>query len=248
MKWKVSAVSDLGLLRSNNEDMVLVVDQLIRDSSCDMEFLPGKKNCWIAVADGMGGHNAGEVASEFVLREMAAFVDIMPAGLKSEELNAMMDALVKNVHACLNRLGSTQQEARGLGTTFSGIFFYGHEIFTIQIGDSRIYRYRGNCLVPLTRDHTLRNMLNDPTIPANQIANSFGGGAASIFFDMESLTDRIFENDVLLLCSDGLSGELTDEEIESALDQHKSCQDLVSQAKANGGKDNISCILVTIGQ
>ncbi len=246
MKLEVSAVSDIGSVRTNNEDMILVVDQLIRDSSGETLFVTGSKNCWLAVADGMGGHNAGEVASEFVLREMAAFIDTIPANLTVEDVQNVINALVKDIHAQLNMLGATRENSRGLGTTFCGLLFYQEDIYSINIGDSRLYRYRGNVLAQLTHDHTLRNMMNDPAIPVNQIANSFGGGSDRIFMDFENHTSRLFNNDVLLLCTDGLSGELSDEEIDAALDQHEDCMTLVRMAKEKGGRDNISCILVKI--
>jgi serine/threonine protein phosphatase PrpC len=246
MKLNISAVSNIGSVRSNNEDMILVVDQLLRDSSYETVLTSELKNCWIAVADGMGGHNAGEIASEFVLREMAEFVATMPANLDSEDLKTMITALVKDIHIRLNELGTSQESSSGLGCTFNGILIYGNDFFSINIGDSRLYRYRGNFLAQLTKDHTLRNMLNNPLIPANQIANSFGGGIANIFLDFEKLTERIFPNDKLILCSDGLNGELTDEEIESAIGQNFSCSELVNQANEKGGRDNISCIMITV--
>jgi len=246
MNCKVSAVSDVGCVRTNNEDMILIVDQLIRDSSCDFTFTPGTKNGWIAVADGMGGHNAGEVASEFVLREIAAFVDTMPANLDPEELKTVINALVREIHSQLNRMGTSQQSSTGLGTTFCGLLFYQEGIYSVNIGDSRLYRFRGNLLAQLTHDHSLRNMMNDPSIPANQIANSFGGGSERIFMDFENLTDRLFANDVLLLCTDGLNTELNDEEIDNILEQKAGCSELVSQAKSKGGRDNISCILISL--
>jgi len=246
MNCKVSAVSDVGCVRTNNEDMILIVDQLIRDSNCDMTFTPGTKNAWIAVADGMGGHNAGEVASEFVLREIAAFVDTMPANLDEEDLKTVVNALVKDIHSQLNRMGTSEQAANGLGTTFCGLLFYQEGIYSVNIGDSRLYRFRGNLLAQLTHDHSLRNMMNDPSIPANQIANSFGGGSERIFMDFENLTDRLFANDLLLLCTDGLNTELNDEEIDNILEQKAGCSELVSQAKSKGGRDNISCILISL--
>jgi len=246
MKLKVSAVSDLGCVRSNNEDMILVVGQLIRDSSCELEFTTGAKNCWIAVADGMGGHNAGEVASEFVLREIAAFVDTMPANLDAEELKTVINALVRDIHSQLNRMGTSQQSSTGLGTTFCGLLFYQEGIYAVNIGDSRLYRFRGNLLAQLTHDHSLRNMMNDPSIPANQIANSFGGGSERIFMDFENLTERLFPNDILLLCTDGLNSELSDEEIDTVLEQQSGCGELVNLAKAKGGRDNISCVLISL--
>jgi serine/threonine protein phosphatase PrpC len=246
MNYKVSAVSDVGCVRTNNEDMILVLDQLIRDSNCEMAFTSGARNGWIAVADGMGGHNAGEVASEFVLRELAAFVDTMPANLDADEVKTVIDALVKDIHTQLNHLGASEQAAKGLGTTFCGLLFYREEIYSVNIGDSRLYRFRGNLLAQLTHDHSLRNMMNDPSIPANQIANSFGGGSARIFIDFENLTDRLFPNDILLLCTDGLNTELSDEEIDTALEQQSGCSELVNLAKAKGGRDNISCVLISL--
>jgi len=246
MKFSVSAVSDVGSIRSNNEDMVLVVDQLIRDSKFETEFSMEAKNFLIAVADGMGGHNAGEIASEFVLTEMASFMDSIPVNLKPDELKEIILALVKDIHKKLNQMGSNQDASRGLGTTFCGLLFYQDQIYSINIGDSRLYRFRGHVLVQLTHDHSLRNMLNDPSIPANQIANSFGGGSEKIFIDFENLTELVFPNDKLLLCTDGLNGELTDEELDDALEQNLECHEMVNMAKIKGGRDNISCVLLTL--
>ena len=115
----------------------------------------------------------------------------------------------------------------------------------INIGDSRLYRFREGILSQLSRDHSLSEMTNNPDAPKNIIVNSFGAGQ-KIFFDFEDISTRILDSDILLLCSDGLTGELTDEEIEPILCQPDSIDILINQAKDHGGKDNISIIICEI--
>jgi serine/threonine protein phosphatase PrpC len=246
MKFQISAVSDIGCVRTNNEDMLVVNDQFVRDGSYTGELLTETNDCFIAVADGMGGHNAGELASEFVLQRMSAMAKSLPAAEDEAALQTLLDKHIREIHVSLNQLGIHNPELRGLGCTFTGLLVHQGQLYLVHVGDSRLYRQRRLFLTLLTKDHTLRNMLNDPSIPANKIANSFGGGAGDIFFDFEMLTDRVFENDILLLCSDGLSGEITDEQIETALAENADAAKLVQMARSHGGNDNISCIVITV--
>jgi PPM family protein phosphatase len=246
MKLTISAVSDIGCVRQNNEDMLVVNDAFIRDAAFTGELTVDGQSCFIAVADGMGGHNAGELASEFVLQRMTAAAKALPATDNDAALQVLLDGLVRDIHVSLNQLGVHNPDLRGLGCTFTGLLLHQGQLYSIHVGDSRLYRQRRQFLALLTKDHTLRQLLGDPSIPANRIANSFGGGAGDIFFDFEPMTASVLEHDVLLLCSDGLSGEVTDEQLETALVEGADAAQLVQLARANGGNDNISCIVVTV--
>ena len=246
MILSISAASDVGCVRSNNEDMLLLKDQFIRDSNVESSMEQEGSIALFAVSDGMGGHAAGELASEFTLQRMSAAVANMPVDMDQSGLQAFLSEQITAIHHSLNTLGKDNPAMQGLGCTFTGLLFYMGQIYMIHIGDSRLYRQRGNFITLLTKDHTLRNMLNDPSIPANKIANSFGGGANNIFFDFEELTDRLLLNDILLLCSDGLSGELSDDEIETALSGGATAKALVDLAHDKGGHDNISAMVISI--
>jgi serine/threonine protein phosphatase PrpC len=245
MKLILSAVSDIGCVRTNNEDMVLVKDEFVRDGVFTGELETGDDPFFVAVSDGMGGHNAGELASEFVLHRMAAVASELgsdPAELRPRQL----DGPIQEIHASLNAMGTRDPAVAGLGCTFTGVLFRGPKVYSVHIGDSRLYRLRGPFLSQLTRDHTVANMLGTNSAPRNQIVNSFGGGAAGIFFDFEDLTDRVMPGDRLLLCSDGLTGEVTDEQMSRALSEGAGTGDLAEAAKAAGGRDNVSCVLIQL--
>jgi len=240
----LSATSDIGCVRTNNEDMVLVKDEFIRDGQFTGELETNGEAFFVAVSDGMGGHNAGELASEYVLHRMAA----VASGLESEAegLQRQLDGSIQEIHASLNAMGMRDPAIAGLGCTFTGVLFRASRVYSVHIGDSRLYRMRGPFLSQLTRDHTVANMLGGYSGAGNPIVNCFGGGAAGIFFDLEDLTERLMPGDRLLLCSDGLTGEVADEQISRALSEGAGTGDLAEAAKAAGGRDNVSCVLMQL--
>jgi protein phosphatase len=130
-----------------------------------------------------------------------------------------------------------------MGSTFVGILFFQNSIFLINIGDSRLYRFREEILTQLSRDHSLSEMTNNPDAPKNIIVNSFGAGQ-KIFFDFEDISNRILHNDKILLCSDGLNSELADDEIESLISDTLDPIRFVSAVKNKEGNDNVSVIII----
>lgn len=175
MNLFISAMSDVGCVRQNNEDMVLSRDQFIRDRSYEDTLIIEKENTLIAVSDGMGGHNAGEMASEFVLRKMSEVVASIGEADKEDFLKEELGKHIREIHANMNDIGNKNPAMKGWGCTFTGIVIYREKLFLVHLGDSRLYRLRGRFLAQLSSDHTLRNLLNDPSIPVNKIANCFGG-------------------------------------------------------------------------
>jgi PPM family protein phosphatase len=247
MKLNIHAISDIGCVRTNNEDMILIGNELLRDTSNDYEFDfdSSEYPFLIAVADGMGGRNAGEHASEAVLNEMNRAIRSLPVDLPLTELKNTLKKSIFTIHRQLIDEGIKDPAKTGMGSTFIGILFFQNYIFLINIGDSRMYRFRDGILTQLSRDHSLSEMTNNPDAPKNIIINSFGAGE-KIFFDFEDITTRLLENDVLLLCTDGLTGELTDEEIETILSEPDSLNILISKTKERGGRDNSSIIICAI--
>jgi PPM family protein phosphatase len=249
MKLLIQAVSDIGCVRNENEDSILIGNEVLLNISkeYEFEFDSVEYPFLIAVADGMGGHKGGAYASQKVVNDMNQAIRALQPNLTLSDLKNTLRSEIIRIHSDLIDEGLKDQLKVGMGTTFIGLLFYNNSIVMINIGDSRLYRYRNDTLTQLSKDHSLRELTNDPNAPRNIILNSFGGGK-NIFFDFEDLSQRTLENDTLLLCSDGLSGELSDEEIEKSLSDKMSLSTLLEKVKYFGGNDNISIVLVTIFQ
>lgn len=245
MKLIINAISDIGNVRQNNEDMILVGNEFLRDASksYEFDFESSEHPFLIAVADGMGGHKGGVYASEIVLTEMNKAIRDLKSELSNAELKKFLNERIIAIHKRLIDEGANDEEKIGMGSTFVGVLFFRNAIFLINIGDSRLYRFREGIISQLSRDHSLSEMTNNPDAPKNIIVNSFGAGL-KIFFDFEDITQRIMDDDKFLLCSDGLNSELSDDDIELILKNENDSSVLVQAVKNNEGKDNISVIIV----
>ncbi|CAN1557245.1 PTC1 Serine/threonine protein phosphatase [Flavobacteriaceae bacterium] len=245
MKLIINTISDIGNVRQNNEDMILVGNEFLRDASksYEFDFESSEHPFLIAIADGMGGHKGGAYASEIVLTEMNKVIRDLKGELSNADLKDFLNERITAIHTKLLDEGAKDVEKTGMGSTFVGILFFQNSIFLINIGDSRLYRFREGILTQLSRDHSLSEMTNNPDAPKNIIVNSFGAGQ-KIFFDFEDISQRILHNDKILLCSDGLNSELTDDEIESLISDAPDPIRLVDAAKNKEGKDNVSVIII----
>jgi protein phosphatase len=247
MKLIISTACDIGNVRMNNEDMILVGNELLRETSKNYEFdfESTEHPFLIAIADGMGGHKGGEYASEIVLAEMNKSVRNLKNELSDAELKSYLNKSIMNTHEKLLNEGANDPDKIGMGSTFVGVLFFKNSIFFINVGDSRLYRFRHGILTQLTRDHSLSEMTNNPNAPKNIIVNSFGAGQ-KIFFDFEDISHRIIHDDKILLCSDGLYNELTDEKMELIItNDFTSTISLVNAVKEKNGSDNISIALIS---
>jgi protein phosphatase len=248
MQLTISAVSNKGCVREHNEDMVLIGSNIFRDNEMkmvvDLQGEDGK--FFVAVADGMGGHNAGEIASRIVLQEMAERIDTLEGGLNEKELADRFAEWGREIHSYILEEGNKDAEKKGMGATLIGVLFYNNMAYYINAGDSRLYRLRGGYLTQISEDHSLKKLTGDDDVPSNIILNSFGGGD-KIFIDFAQVGKKLIDEDILLLCSDGLTDMLTDEEIEGILNtQENAVRKLLTEAKNKGGKDNISIVTVKI--
>lgn len=247
LEINISLACDIGCVRSNNEDMILISGEYYRDM--DDEFSLSVKNNGrfvAAIADGMGGHNAGEIASEIALKSFDDFIIKMPEGLSDTDFRRMMDQEIIKIHQDLNQYGLANPGCIGLGTTLVAWLTYDNRVYIINSGDSRLYRYRNGMLLQLTTDHSEQNRKGDSTIPSNQIYNCLGGGGNNAFTDVIEITTRVFADDVFLLCSDGFSDILSDEEIESGLFEGSDAISLVRKVKAKNSNDNVSIVLISV--
>jgi protein phosphatase len=231
----VSAVCDAGCKKPNNEDMILLQYDMFRDGKRQAVF-DTKNHVTIAVADGIGGLEKGEVASERVLTALRDILSRIPADLSAEELREVFNTYTSETHNSL---------PDDMGSTLAGLFFYQGKLFRYHAGDSRIYRLRRGELTRLTVDHSLRESGGQPTAPSNIITNAIGGGSTA-FIEFAEIESPFINNDIYLLSSDGMHDLVSRDEILAALKKPDAAEKLTLLAKKYGGKDNISVIIINI--
>lgn len=239
MILKYMAVSDVGCVRKNNEDMAFAAGQLVRDGSCEGEEPGGQGVVAFAVADGMGGYEGGEVASEIVARAFSAFVKDLAEGKAHCDISTL-----KRWAAEANRLvldtAALRPGLAEMGTTLVALLFDGDRCWLVNIGDSRCYRLRSGVLKQLSTDHSERQRTGDPSVPSNLIYNFMGNYPDEFFSDITEL--KPLPGDVYLLCSDGVSDMLDDDQIEANANEP---QKLIDLAKSAGGHDNATLVAIT---
>ena len=232
--------TDAGIIRSGNEDSYLMVpDRGI-----------------FVVADGMGGHAAGEVASEmavrFVSRELGSL-----KGLGDDQVAERMRGAIRAANGAIFQRTLTEHDKRGMGTTVTALVLYETRFLIGQVGDSRAYLYRDAKLVQLTKDHSYVQEQVDAgyltpeqarSHPYSNVITRCVGANNDVMPDIYLGTVR--PNDLLLLASDGLTGMLEDQELAEVLAGDRMPQervdDLITEANRHGGLDNITAILVRI--
>ena len=240
----LTAASRVGNVRSNNEDMILAYDRFIRSDIYQTILAPENLDRFIvAVADGMGGHNAGEVASELVLQNLKFYFNDLPKGLTSGELEEVMNEWLQSIHQTVNARGRANKSMSEMGTTLVGLIYYGKRFFWLNCGDSRLYRLRDGQLEQLTTDHSLINA-NGEKKHSNVITNCIGAGCDDTFIDMIEFTNNFLPGDTYVLCTDGLNDMVPDEVIREMLVNGATANALCEEAINAGGFDNVSvCVL-----
>jgi protein phosphatase len=243
-KIVLTAASRVGNVRSNNEDMILAYDRFIRSDIYQTVLAPENLDRFIvAVADGMGGHNAGEVASELVLQNLKFYFNDLPKGLTSGELEEVMNEWLQSIHQTVNARGRANKSMSEMGTTLVGLIYYGKRFFWLNCGDSRLYRLRDGQLEQLTTDHSLINA-NGEKKHSNVITNCIGAGCDDTFIDMIEFTNNFLPGDTYVLCTDGLDDMVPDEVIREMLVNGATANALCEEAINAGGFDNVSvCVL-----
>lgn len=249
LKISIDSICNVGSVRTNNEDIISLDGLIYRDNSFHINLEPETSNnrFLISVSDGMGGHNAGEVASEIVVSELQQFKQELAKELpaNTDELKSLFQKKVKEIHKKLTDEGKRDNNKHGMGATFISVLFLDNRVFYFSAGDSRLYRFRRGILRQISKDHSLAELIGDARSKSHIILNSVGGGE-SVFIDFFEITEQLLDEDILLLCSDGLTDMLSDDTIESQLEKNISASDLCNLAKEAGGKDNISIALLKL--
>jgi serine/threonine protein phosphatase PrpC len=237
--FETSARSAIGLVRQGNEDSGFVSSQLI------------------AVADGMGGHAAGEVASRIAIEVLQSLVPALISADVDED--SVEDLLMHSLHSIDSEISvvtDEEIEKRGMGTTLTALLIRDKHISLLHVGDSRCYRLRGNTLEQLSNDHTvIQELLDQGAISQAEAAEHpqrsmltqalRGDGDVTPVLQMY----EIKKGDRFLLCSDGLSGVLTEKEIKIGLkksDKDEAVKFLVDATYVNGAPDNVTVLIADI--
>lgn len=242
MRAIAAGLTDVGVARDHNEDRFVIIPE----------------HSMFVVADGMGGHQSGEVASRLATSSVSSFFRRGERAGESpaDRLRVALTRANAEIHA---RSGGTSRSQRGMGTTIVAATYASTDgmVTIAHAGDSRCYRLRGDVLEPMTRDHSLiaEAMLERPDLsdaelaylPKNVITRALGV-SASVEIDVRSEAAQV--GDLFLLCSDGLHGLVSDDEMVSILREKcvltEACASLVKRANDAGGKDNITVVLVRI--
>ncbi len=249
-KLIIHGLSDVGLVRGHNEDKIAWDENL----------------GLVLLADGMGGHNAGEVASELAVNRIIDSLRgvLIPDIEETIDRLAAVEEAIEHANNEIVEVALERQECAGMGTTIVLSLFYNGSVIFAHVGDSRIYRYRGEELSQVTTDHSLvQEMVDNGYISEEEALKSASrnlitralGIADTVDVDVVESDCQI--DDLYLLCSDGLTDLVSDEEISVIFEQHTNggsfsvsalesiATSLVSSANEKGGKDNISTVLVS---
>lgn len=250
----VGSGQSVGKQREHNEDSLLAITSTISGHAGNIPF-----GLYI-VADGMGGHQYGEVASNaairiiagYVLKAFHSYLFNLPTQSMQESLQEMMEASIREAHRVI------QKEAPGSGTTVTAALVLGQQVTMAHIGDSRAYSiFPDGRISPVTRDHSLVKRLEElghlsPEEAANfphrnVLIRALGQGET---LEADIFTIPFPQPGYLMLCSDGLWGVISENDITRAVMEsntlHRACQLMVEAANNAGGPDNISVILIQL--
>jgi PPM family protein phosphatase len=264
--------TDRGLVRDGNEDQFLIAElaKLLRVEQSTLPeaaFQTGAVHGHVfLVADGMGGHVGGEIASriaahtveEFMLNSLKWF--LQSRGDEGREVVERLHGAVVEADTRVLNAAKRQPELTGMGSTLTLALAVGRTLFIAHVGDSRAYLLRNEELQQLTEDHTLANELiargalqpGEPLSPRlkHVITNAIGGSDTGVRVEVTRAT--LEPGDRLLLCTDGLTDLLDDDTIATVLTEHptaaEACDRLVEMANDRGGHDNVTAVVATFSE
>jgi serine/threonine protein phosphatase PrpC len=237
MSWQFNPVgqSDLGLLRQGNEDSALISSNLI------------------AVADGMGGHAGGEVASAIAINTLANLIKVLESSeIDLESKDDLFVGIIDQIDLAILQSAKDDPELSGMGTTLTALNISGSNVGLLHIGDSRCYRYRDKKLEQLSVDHTvMQELLDQGRLTQSEVANHPQRSLLTQALMGDSgitpilINFQIKSKDRFLLCSDGLTNVLSDYEISKIIEANKDkdiANALINEVKSKGAPDNITVI------
>lgn len=264
MKISFAALTDTGLVRQNNEDNYVVCvpegGKAIRPPPASGEGIAetNGRGVLLAVADGMGGALAGEVASRMAVE---ALTDAAKDLAKDEDEGAARDRILKGIATANEQIyeaSASNPQQRGMGTTLTVALIRDGRILFFQVGDSKGFIAREGQLHQMTEDQSLIGKLIQDKVITPEDAEQLEGGRNIILqalgaeptVKVDVSTSTLAEGDSVLLCTDGLHGCVKQKELEEMVgktaDSGKLCEDLVREANDRGGPDNITVVTVSV--
>ncbi len=240
---RFAAGTDRGLVRDGNEDSYRIIEK-------------SSQNPYVyIIADGMGGHNCGEVASRMAVDYISKCVEqdgrrlLSPQGMERE-----IRRMVEDTNASIFETSLQKPEASGMGTTLTMAVITGERVVVAHVGDSRLYLIHDEVIEQITEDHTyIWELIKNGSLtreeaefhPRKHVITRAIGTSPDLEIDMLDLeTER---GDILLLCTDGLTNMICDDEIYRILKSNEpeaACEALIEAAKSKGGEDNITVIVI----
>jgi protein phosphatase len=238
-----AGASDIGRKRKTNQDSICL----------------DEKHHFYAVADGMGGHSGGDIASQLSVKVMPEYLDKN----KVTDPLATMKGVIVEINRAILKVADEKPDLHGMGTTVAAIFFSGQNLVIGNVGDSRVYMVNNHHIYQMTRDHSfVQEKLNMGIYSREEAVNDPQKNVLvrSVGFEADVLPDvfnyRICKNDIFMICSDGLHGKVSDGDILHIIQKNihdpalctiehvqEAVKDLIQQANDNGGQDNISVII-----
>ena len=232
--------TDIGRKRTNNQDSVLINDNIML----------------YAVADGMGGHKGGEIASSLCLEVLDSAVTKMAERSSDSKVSPFLKEAVSLASMRVHERASMDDSLKGMGTTLVSLFVRDDKAYICQVGDSRVYLYSSGSLWKITEDHSLVNeQVRSGLISRSQAEKLSYKNVITRSVGFEEIVDvdiyirDLNHGDVFLLCSDGLTSMISDNEIKANIDASDlsgSVKRLIDAANEAGGADNVSVILVRV--
>ncbi len=240
-------LTDTGRMREQNEDSIGLVPEA----------------GLVVVADGMGGHQAGEVASKLAVDVITkyvadSFTDTAKAPTAALEIKSMGEA-VQEANRAIYELSRQRPECAGMGSTVVAVVFYKDQMCVSHVGDSRLYRFRFGILEQITQDHSvIQELINRGLATEEEARESVSKNLVTRALGIDPAVSpdisehAVMDEDIYLLCSDGLNDVLADGDIEMILTEHgrnleAAVQTMIETANLRGGPDNISVVLVRTG-
>lgn len=242
---EVYAKTDIGRIRDSNQDSYYISEE---------DNLP--YGLYI-LADGMGGYAGGEIASSLAVNAVKTYItnNLKKDEYSKEKFKQVIKEAIEYANMMVNEKAEQNEQISEMGTTLDVVVIYGNRIYIGHVGDSRVYRIRKNIIRKLTNDHSyVEKLLKDGTITKEEAINHpkkhmlIKVVGSKTFVEPDIIEKKILDDDIILMCSDGLTNMVQDEEIYNITknEQENVAEKLVEEANKNGGHDNVTAIVIKI--
>lgn len=263
----IAALTHRGKVRRTNEDQYAIVrrtrlGEVLATSLPPGDIQVGRKFAWLfAVADGLGGHVSGEIASGTAIKTILNFANnlsswvMRPGDGLREDFKERIELYAQAIQQELQKQAQANPALAGMATTVTAAYLYGRNALLVNLGDSRSYLIRSGGIHQLTRDHTLGRDLQEQGLSPeavrpyrNLLTRCFNTGGEEVEMDVFHLNLEV--GDRILLCSDGLTDMVKDDDILEVIQENESIkegtEELAEVALDNGGRDNITIVLASV--